>query len=239
MQAAPIALSPLDSERFGVVVARVDGVSAAAVPALLVFCEQHRVELLIARCDGADVAAAKALTATGLVALESQITYRAPLSSAWDPDIREGVAGDRDAVAELARAGFGDLAGHYHADPRLDPDSCAEGYVDWTLRGLAGEAADVFYLADLGGRPAAYGMFRQEGAEAVFLLATVDASARGRGLYVALLHHGMAWAEERGAETMIGIVTHSNIAPQRNLIAAGFRPVASTTTFHGWMLDHP
>jgi GNAT superfamily N-acetyltransferase len=234
MQEPPAVLSPLDSERFGIVVARAARVAAGDVAALLAYCEEREVELLIARCDGADVAATKALTAAGLNAVEAQITYQAPLAPAWHPAVREGVAADRDAVAELARSGFGELVGHYHADPRLPEEACAEGYVEWALRGLDGEAADVFYVAEVEQRPAAFAMFSQAGEESIFLLATIAESARGLGLYPALLHHGMAWAAERGAETMTCITSHGNIAPQRNLIKAGCRPVASTTTFHGW-----
>jgi GNAT superfamily N-acetyltransferase len=227
-------LSPLDTERFGVVVARADEVTAAALPALVEFCERHQVEMVIARCDGGDLAAAKAMTAAGLRALEFQIVFKGPLRPRRDPAIREGTPADRDAVAGLAAIGFEQIAGHYHADPRLDAGACREGYIEWALRGLAGEAADAFFVYEFDGRPQAFGMFSDGGEEATYVLATVDPAARGRGLYVALLHHGMAWAAKRGAERIVGVVAHGNIAPQRNLLKAGMLPVATTTTFHGW-----
>jgi hypothetical protein len=230
------SLSPLETERFGVVIARARDVTADAVPTLLDFCEENGVELLIARCDGADQAAARALSSAGLMQLEAQITYRGPLVPDTEtPGIREGAAEDADAVAELARTGFSDMAGHYHADPRLSPEDCRETYVDWSLRALAGEAADVFYVAEVDGRPAAFGFFAQTREEEVrFLLSTVAPWARGRGLYVAIMGRGMAWGSERGATALIGITPHGNIAAQRNLISVGLRPVSSTSTFHGW-----
>jgi hypothetical protein len=228
-------VSPLESERFGVVVARADDVSAEAVPEVLAFCQRQNVELLIARCDGADQAAARALSSAGLVLLEAQIIYRGPLvESDETAQIREGVPDDRDAITELARSGFSEMSGHYHADPRLSREACRETYVDWSLRGLAGEAADVFYVAEVDGRPAAYGMFTQTGEEVRFLLSTVAPSARGRGLYLAIMYRGMAWGAERGGKELIGITPHGNVAAQRNLIRVGLRPVASMSTFHGW-----
>jgi len=229
------SISPLDSERFGIVVARADDVVGSAVPALLSFVREHDVEMVIARCEGADQDAARALVDAGMDLLESQITYRGPVEpQAHEDRIREAVPEDADAVAELARTGFENLAGHYHADSRLASHAPREIYVDWTLRGLAGEAADVFYVAELEGRVAAFGMFSQDGPEVTFLLSTVAERARGEGLYAAILRRGMTWGAERGAEAMIGITAHGNIPPQRNLIKAGLRPVAATSTFHGW-----
>jgi acetyltransferase (GNAT) family protein len=229
------SISPLDSERFGIVVGRADGVTAAAVPALLSFAAEHEVEMTIARCEGADQDAARALAGAGFELLESQITYRGSLElQANGEGIREGRQEDAEAVAELARDGFKDLAGHYHADSRLASQAPEEIYVDWTLRGLSGEAADVFFVAENKGRIAAYGLFSQDGPEVTFLLSTVAEWARGAGLYAALLRRGMVWGAERGGEAMIGITAHGNIPAQRNLIKAGLRPVAATSTFHGW-----
>lgn len=235
MSASPAKLSSLDSERFGIVVARADSVVAEAVPDLLAFSEENDVELLIVRCDAADTAVAKALATAGMVALEAQITYRGPLR----PDLRliearRGTAADREAVEALAGKGFAEFVGHYHADPRLDEGACREVYVDWAVRGLEGEAADVFLLTEDEEGPTAFGMFSLRGEEVVFLLSAVAERARGRGLYSGLIEHGMAWGGDRGAEAIIGITPHGNVAPQRNLIKVGLLPTASTTTFHGW-----
>ncbi len=234
-QAEVASPSPLDSERFGIAVARADGVSAEAVPALLSYVEENEVEMVIARCDGSDQEAARALTLAGLTALEGQVTYRGPLAPVPPRDgLREGTAEDEEAVAALARDGFASLAGHYHADPRLPEDACRQIYVDWTLRGLAREAADVFYVAEVDGEVAAYGMFSGDGPEITFILSTVAESARGLGLYTAMLHRGMEWGLERGGEELIGITAFGNIPPQRNLLKAGLRPAGSAWTFHGW-----
>ena len=230
-----VSLSPLDSQRFGFPVARADGVVAEAVPELLSFIRQQGIELVIARSDGGDLAAARALARAGMVELEAQITYEAPVAPGPEmPQIREGVAEDAAEVEGLARSGFRDLAGHYHADPGLPIEACREIYVDWALRGLAGEAADVFYVAELDGRLAAFGFFTQSGEEVTFQLSTVASWARGRGLYVGFLHRGMTWGSGQGAKRLIGITAHGNIPAQRNLIATGLRPVRSTATFHGW-----
>jgi hypothetical protein len=230
-----MSISAIDSERFGVVVARANDVTADAVPAVLAFANENDVELTIARCDGRDQGAARALTAAGLSMLEGQIVYRGPLAPAGGvTGIREGVSEDREALAELARDAFTDLVGHYHADPRLSPNACRDVYVDWTLRGLAGEAADAFYVAEVDGRPAAFGMFTFRGEDVIFVLSAVAPSAHGRGLYRAMLDRGMAWGLERGAQAVVGVVAHGTVAAHRSLIKAGMRPVAAISTFHGW-----
>ncbi len=234
MRTSPAELSPLDSKRFGIVVARAVAVTEAAVPSLLEFCERHGVELLIARCDGADLVAARALSAAGSIAVDVQMTYRGPLDPARSPMVREAGADDRAAVAELARGGFRRYVGHYHADSRLSADACADGYVDWALRGLAGDAADVCYLTELDGAPLAFGMFKRQDDAIAVVLAAVGDAGRGRELHTGMLHHGMAWGAERGAQEMVAVTGHSNIPAQRNFIKVGLRPVASTITFHGW-----
>jgi acetyltransferase (GNAT) family protein len=232
----PAILSSLDSQRFGINVARAENVTSESVPAVLSFFEQHDVELLIARCDAANLDVERALLGAGLTLLEAQIIYRGPLApKVATPGIREAVSEDRAGIADLARDGFRDLNTHYHADPRLSPDACQELYIDWTLRGLSGEAADVVYVAEVDGRLAAFGMFMQTGdGEMRYLLASVASWAQGRGLYLALLDRGMAWGSDRGANAVIGIVPHGNIPAHRNLIKAGLRPVSSSSTFHGW-----
>jgi hypothetical protein len=230
-----LSLSPLDSDRFAIVVARADDVTADAVPAILSFCERHDVELLIARCDGADHVAARGLALAGLVLLEAQITYRGPLTDTTSaPGLRQAVPEDAVGIADLARTGFGDYGGHYHADPRLSRDACRELYVDWSLRGLAGEAADVVYVAEIDGRLAAFGLFKRTGDEIAFQLSAVAPWARGLQLYRAILARGMAWGLEAGASAVTGVVAHGTIAAHRNLIASGLRPISSTSTFHGW-----
>jgi hypothetical protein len=230
-----VVLSPLDSDRFGVVVARAEDVTSEAVPEILAACRRQHVELLIARCDGADHLAARALVVAGLGLLEAQITYRGPLTDSTSaPGLREARPEDAEGVAALARIGFGEYGGHYHADPRLPTDGCRELYVDWALRGLRGEAADVVYVAEVEERLAAFGLFTLAGDEITFRLSVVAPWARGRRLYRAILARGMAWGRDAGASAVIGVVAHGTLPAHRNLIASGMRPVSSTSTFHGW-----
>jgi hypothetical protein len=234
MQTLSAALSPLDSERFGVVAARVEGVAASDVPRLLEFCERNEVELLIARCDGADLDALRALNDAGLVALDAQIVYGGLPEAAWDSRYRPATAADRDAIAALARVSFDRYPGHYQADPHLDVEACAEGYVDWALRGLAGDAADITFVAEIAGELAAFATVEQRQNKVIVHLAGVAELTRGEGLHAAVLGHAMAWGAERDAHGMIAITSHHNLSAQRNFIKLGLRPVASTMTFHGW-----
>jgi hypothetical protein len=225
----------MDSARFGLAVARADDVTAEAVPELLEFCAARRIDLLIARCDGGDQAAGRALTGAGLVMLEAMMNYRGPLApGALRDEVREARPDDAPELERLAREGFADYNGHYHADPRLPREACREIYVDWTLRGLAGEGADVVFVAELDRRVAAYGLFTIAGELLQFQLSSAAAWARGHQLYNAILDQGMAWGLERGAREVLGVVAHSTTPAHRNLVRAGLRPVSSFSTYHGW-----
>ena len=46
---APVQLSPLDEERFGIRSARAASVTLETLPAILEFCRAHEVRFLIAR----------------------------------------------------------------------------------------------------------------------------------------------------------------------------------------------
>ncbi len=230
-----VSISSLDSDRFGIVIARADRVTAHVVPAILSFCKQRDVVLLIARCDGGDPAAARRLALAGLVLFEAQITYRGALvASPPARDIREARPDDAAGIAHLARTGFSDYGGHYHADPRLPPDACRDLYTDWALRGLSGEAADVVFVVEVDGQLAAFGLFTRAADEIRFELSAVAPWARGHGHYRTILARGMNWGLDRGASAVVGIVAHGTVAAHRNLIAAGLRPASSTSTFHGW-----
>jgi ribosomal protein S18 acetylase RimI-like enzyme len=230
-----ITVSPLESEHFGLVVARADAVEDEQIPALLSFCERNEVELVIARCDGRDLAAARGLIDAGMVRLEAQIAYEGKL---WEipnaNEVREGTERDLEAVAEVARRAFCDMPSHYHVDPRLPLEACNEAYVDWTRRGLRGEAADAFFVAELDGRAVGFTMFGGEGDRVHSILSAVDPDYQRRGLYSSLFARGMEWGLERGAERMFIVTPHGNIAAQRNQIRLGLKPVGSTATFHGW-----
>lgn len=215
--------------------ARAADVTAERLPEILRFCEEHSVEFLIARCHGADQAAARALSLAGLFLVEAQINYRGPVvDEPPRPETRLGRPEDERAVEEVARAGFEHYAGHYHADGRLPGGPCTELYVDWTLRGLRGEASDAFFVAEIDGRLAGFGMFALAGEDLTFQLSSVASWARGHRLYNAILTHGMVWGKERGARFVLGTVAHGTVSAHRNLLVAGLLPESSTSTYHGW-----
>ncbi len=171
---AVAAVSLMDSERFGVVVARADTVKHGEIPALLHYCERNEVDLVIARCDGRDLPTARGLIDAGMARLEAQITYEGELHREPSVEtVREGTEGDAAAIAEIARGGFGDMPSHYHADPRLPLEACIDAYVDWSLRGLCGEAADAFFVAEVDSHPVGFMMFSKQDDRIQSILSTV------------------------------------------------------------------
>ncbi|MFL5844058.1 MAG: GNAT family N-acetyltransferase [Solirubrobacteraceae bacterium] len=230
-----IAISEMDSARFGLVVARAAPAGESDLEPMLGFCADHDVDLVIARCDAADSALSRALRAAGLESVEGQIVYRGPACERPShPGIRPAVAGDEEAIATLAARGFDEYGGHYFSDPRLPAELCKDLYVDWARRGASGEAADEIVVAEHGGGVAAFGMWTISGDEVTFQLAAVAPEARRLGLYTALTLHGQDWAHRQGAKSVIGIVAHATLGSHRMFSGAGWRPEQASTTFHGW-----
>ena len=51
MKAEIVTLSDLDTDRFGIIVARTGQASQENLPEVMDFCEKNQVKLLIARCS--------------------------------------------------------------------------------------------------------------------------------------------------------------------------------------------
>ena len=241
IEASGVRLSTLDTERFGVVTARADGISARDLPAVLEFCDEHGVELLIARCDVEDPAAAHALESAGCLLMDTLVYYErdlvaSPLRHSISSLIAEIGPGDADQVESIARVCFRNYLGHYHADQRLDQGACTEVYASWARSTCDAVAPGSFVLVtgEPGARTAFSAFRRNSRGEGELVLGAVVPEARGNGLYRQLTLAGMSRLQESGANRFVTSTHLGNWGAQVTWTAAGLRPARAFQTFHRW-----
>ena len=230
--------SPIDSERFGMCIARAESVTSDALPQLLDECGRAGVRMLIARCGATDLPSLQAMERAGFLLMDAQVKYERLLDgseSVHQTTVRPLRSGDAEEVVAIARESFGGYAGHYHADQRLPREHCNEVYPSWARRCCLGEAADHVVVAEVDGRMAGFSAFqRLEQAEARLQLGAVAPWARGRRLYAKMALAGMAWCHEQGLSRMSAITQTTNFAAQHSWIRSGMVPLDVWYTFHRW-----
>lgn len=239
---ALVEISDLDTVRFGIRTARTTDVTAGSLPRVLDFCRNEDVRFLIARCNAADLAAARAMCAAGfdlmdtLVYVERSMSDPPPRSSG-PTVVRPAKPDDVPIIEAIARESFsGYVAGHYHADPRLDPAKCADVYVSWALRSSRGEAADITFVGELDGRVAGF-LGVRGGETGTATVGGVTADARRRGVYRTLIEEAVRWCTAAGSTRMLISTQLANPVSLNTWLRLGFRTSGGAHTFHKWFDD--
>jgi hypothetical protein len=239
--------SPVESERFGVTLARVSvGHRAEENPRtwqLLAEACRRPEDVLVVRWPSTLVSCAAVLTASGRGVLPAgSLTYWAVpaerLAAAPSPDDAPPpiVRADQVEPATLLRSVgevFEGYVNHYAADPLLDRRQALEGYVDWVVRTLRG-APDAGAVLVEGGDVLGFGTWRHDRAagHSEFLLGGIREEARGRGWYALLLIETARAALRAGLPTVLISTQGSNVGVQRAWIRLGFLPIADFATAH-------
>lgn len=244
VEAPGVRLSALDSDRFGVVIARADGITARELTAVLEFCENRNVEMLVARSAVEDVATTHALESADFLLMDTLIYYErdlaaAPIEVPATAEIHDLGPDDAVQVEAIARECFRDYLGHYHADPRLDRGACTEVYASWARSSCDNSGPDAFVLvAGDPGRREGFSTFRRTGDEGELLLGGVLPEARGSGLYRLMTMAGMLRLQQSGAKRFVTSTHLGNWGAHAAWTAAGLRPFRAYHTFHRWF-DRP
>ena len=200
-------ISRLHSERFGVLVAKLNRVDSTTSELLDAFAARE-VKLVIARIAAEDVRGIALLESRGFRTMDCQVLHRFDFGSRPIPDalsadyVREMEAGETAAAVAVARESF-DGYGHYAADERLEKARCREAYVDWARR-MCEEAgvADKIFVADMGGGVSGFLGFKLRlagnGHCAAGVMGAVASSSRGKGVFKALIARGLQWGASIG-----------------------------------------
>jgi len=236
--------SQIDSERFGVRVARAH-VEAENLSRVLAFCTAEQIDLLIARCATSELGNAQKMEAMGFLLMDTLVYYSFDLEKSSIPDdaprvhLRRFVPGDETQVAKVATEAFQGYYGHYHADPRLERSKCDEGYVSWAVRSCSSkQVATEVLIAERADRIVGFATLRQNTAEeGEGVLFAVAPEAQGMGIYRSFMIHGMRWCEEKEVKRMVVSTQVTNVAVQKVWCRVGFEPAHSYYTFHKWFSD--
>lgn len=239
-----VVISSIESERFGIRVARAPQIRASNLQEVLQFCIAGGIELLIARCATADLAAAQGMEAQGFFLTDTLVYYAFDLAKRAIPEdtgkfqLRGLQLADERQIQAVAAAAFKGHMGHYHADPRLDRRKCDEAYASWASRScLAKEVAEQVFVAERGSQVAGFATLRLNSAEeGEGLLYAVAPESQGLGICHSLMISSLQWCRAQGARRMIISTQVTNIAIQKVWCRTGFEPFHSYYTFHKWFI---
>jgi GNAT superfamily N-acetyltransferase len=236
-----IGFSEIDSERFGVRVARAYIVSDR-LSRVLEFCATERIDLLVARCRTSDLEAAQGMESKGFLLMDTLVYYSFDLTKKEIPEdpckvrVRRLLPGDEEEIPKVASAAFKGYMGHYHADRRLDPGQCDEAYRSWAERSCTTDkAADEVLVAEIGGKVAGFATLRLNSPEEVDgLLFAVAPESQGKGICRLFMIRSLQWCRAQGAKRMVISTQVTNVSMQKVWCRTGFEPSHSYYTFHKW-----
>ncbi len=235
------AFSEVDSDRFGVRVARAN-VVADNLPHVLEYCATEQINLLIARCPTSELRTAQEMEAAGFLLMDTLVYYSFDLVRRVIPDdsprvrVRKILPGDEAEVQRVAAEAFQGYYGHYHADPKLDRSKCDEGYVSWAVRSCTlKQVATEVLVAERDNKIVGFATLRLNNSEeGEGVLFGVAPEAQGIGIYRSFMVSGMQWCKEQQAKRMVVSTQVTNVAVQKVWCRVGFEPAHSYYTFHKW-----
>lgn len=247
---AETSLSTIDSERFGVVVARNalllrDGLTRANH-----FCSLHSVDLLIVRCPTTDTTSLHAHEDDGFRVMDTLVYWKCAVAPGEHARVaqterpftlRALAPEDATAVGTIAAEAFRDYAGHYHADPLLAPAACTQSYVSWAMRccsepGVVDEMIGAVRGDEIIGFLA---LAHTPGGASDIRLTAVAPQAKGMGVLSAMIGRVVDDLRGRGIRDLEYSCLVTNIAAQKALARQGFWIDRSYHTLHKWFTRSP
>lgn len=239
-------LSPLDTERFGFNIARVNDFNTDVRSRLEAF-RTLDTKLIIARVDAVDLDLVNRLEKNGFCIKDIQQTYNFDFTKAKIPNqvdnlpfaLRFARPEDADQIATLAGSAL-ESHGHYYADKRLDPTLCGAIYADWARKSCRDNAvADKVILAEREGRVIGFLSLKNHGRAGerycAGVIGAVAVGYHGMGIFRAINIAALQWANTLAVDRLEHNVLVTNYPINRTLAGLGFVVVRSAITLHGWL----
>ena len=239
-------ISPLDSNRFGFKVAKIDNYDIDPESVVSEF-KNLDVDLVISRVDGKDIELVNKLEELGFRVKDCQLKYKFDLKNfkpyeinpAENYRIRDAKEADIPILTRFTEESFAGY-GHYFADKRLDAKKCMGIYKDWVHRScLDKNVADKVFVAEINGEAAGYltfKIFEKDNLKyAAGGLGAVSKLYRNKSVFQAIILHGLKWGDEINLEWEEHNVLTTNYSVNRSFSKLGFRVVNSYYTLHGWI----
>lgn len=240
-KADAVLFSEVDSQRFGVRIARASMIGAG-LPQVLEFCAVEKIDLVIARCSTRDLATVQKMEAAGFQMMDTLIYYHFDVKKRPIPGsssrarVRSFRADDTPQIEKIAASAFAGYYGHYHADGRLDRVKCDEGYVSWAVRSCTSkQVADEVLVAEIDGCVVGFATLRWNSPEEwEILLFGIAPESQGRGIGRSLLQTAAEKSYKQAVDKLIISTQLTNVSAQKMWCRAGFEPSHSYHTLHKW-----
>jgi GNAT superfamily N-acetyltransferase len=245
MKAQTVSMSDIDTQRFGVKIARAHTVNMTNMDEILAYCGAHEVEMLIARCSTSDFDSVHEMQKHSFLLMDTLVYYDFNFQKSSIPEdtgkttIRYSKLEDIAQAEAVARKSFTGYFGHYHADPRLENEKADEAYVSWLVRSIElREVAHEVLIAEIDGEVVGFITLRMNSPEeSEIALNAVAPFAQGQGIYRSLVNQSLHWAQKQSSQRMIVSTQVNNIAVQKVWARLGFTLSRSFYTFHKWFDD--
>ena len=244
MQKTNTYISEIDTNRFGIKVAKIDAYKSD--PKVLIDrLRDENVRLLISRIDCKQLQLINRLESLGFKLKDIQVTYRYKIEnlnfaeSSSDIYLRDAEDSDKESLLAIAAEAFLDY-GHYAADTKLDRKKSHELYVDWVSRSLNDiRVAQKVSVADMNREVVGFLISQKiEENNSYFSKGVIGAVAekyRDKNVFRFLVQHGMIWAKKLGLEWVEHNVLITNYPANAALSGIGFKIYTSLATLHLWL----
>lgn len=235
----PIEVNQLETARFGVVCARLEGaeLSMREVDAI---ANRQGIAMVSTRVHGANFGRIHALEANGFQLMDTLVYFACDLRRLSPADYPAEIGPLRsdeiDAVEEVAAKAFCGFAGHFHTDPRLAKRDADAAYAQWG-RTVAMSATDSnpVYVARYDARVTGFiALAARSNGQQEIVLNAVHPEWQGQGIYNSLLRFAVAKAAQSGIQRLLISTQLTNYHVQRVWCRNGFLPMSSFYTFHKW-----
>ncbi len=234
--------SPLDTERFGFNIAKIDGFDYP-IKDLLHELKRKEYRLVLTKVNADNIPLINELEQNGFRLKDIQLTYRyeliepVVLSLSNDLTIREAKISDKEVLSIIAMKSFENY-GHYSADKRLDAKKCQEIYGDWIIRSFDKKVADSILVAEINSQVVGFlshKIYTEENKYAAGGIGAVDPSFRNKDIFRAITTAGLNWAIMNNCKWVEHNVLVTNLSVNMSFVKLGFRPSNSTISFHNWL----
>jgi ribosomal protein S18 acetylase RimI-like enzyme len=234
-------ISKLDTDRFGILVARINRFDRP-VQEMIDGFKAIGVHLIISRVSTEDVALINEMEQQGFRLKDVQVTHcfhldrPLPSRAATGTVCREFRPEDTRAISDIAARVFTDY-GHYSRLELPGPVDTGEIYAHWAERCCRSqEVADHIIVAEkedlITGFLALKVHKDDETAYASAVMGAVDTGQRGQGVYQELNIYGLHWALKKGLNRLEQNVLVDNSSAHRTFASLGFYITTARATFH-------
>ena len=238
-------ISPLDTERFGFKIAKVDFNNSDEVGEIVSFLNQQEVVLIITKVSCENIDLINQLEKAAFKTMDFQVSYdyygtkenQIQINKSGFP-VREIRSVDIPQLIQIAESSF-DGFGHYSADKRLDRKTCVEIYKDWTRNVCTRkEFADIVFAAYDAEKPIGFFAFKTKQLNnepmATGKIGAVSYEYAGKGIFQSLIRRGMEWAASKNLILRDVKVHATNYSINAAFAKMGFRIRNAQITMHYW-----